>query len=75
MLSRQPDQLIAPTYEECIDTHHHAVDTLLDEHCKRCVYVTLTAGIQDQEVDAEFACRSLHVGGLGLGGGIPRGSR
>jgi hypothetical protein len=38
----------------------NAVDTLLDERCKRFIHVTLlTAGIQDQEVDAEFARRTL----------------
>jgi hypothetical protein len=43
----------------------------LDEARERRLEIAFAAGIQDQELNAEFARCSLDVSGLGFSSGIP----
>ena len=57
MPRRQPNQKIAPTYEECIGTDNNAVDPLLDEALERLPNIAVAVSVEDQDVNAEFVRR------------------
>src|SRR5262245_40328147 len=70
MARRQPDQLIAPTKEECVGTHHDGIGMLLEKVRKRRFDIALAAGILKQKLNAELVRRGLNLFDLGLGSGI-----
>ena len=54
-----------------VRTDDDCVYTLLDGTLEGRVGIAFAAGLQDQELDAQCARRSLRISDLGFGSGIP----